>query len=477
MSSRALSLLQWAATLATCAIVATDAGGGLRGPESWRWARRVLSPSIPLLLSIALFAASVFLSRRIRRWEIGISPSQRAWFLALAAAAFLVFAQMVALTAAEPGGLTNLARRVLDPSFTSYDTIARGVEDPFEFLRDYHRVQDRFPVHGPSQPPGRVLFFWCSNRIAHGSPESEARHSALLLMLAGSLGVFPLAAIAGGRARPQAVAGAVLLFSCVPGILLFTPQTDHLIVLLTLCSAALLVESLRRENASRAIVLALCGGFCTGAAMFVSFTSLAAMGAWALAMAAGGVLAGRARRLMRSGVAALAGFLAAAAIPTALGMNWLEVFRECMAGAHRIQVLILGRQYSTWVGWNLVDYALFLGPALTIAAAAHAIEEARALRSNVDASGDAGATVFPESVRGAGAIWLPFSCAMFAALVALDLSGTILGETGRIWMFLMPLAVLGASATGRPSERHLVSLALAQFLLVLTLRMTLNVPG
>jgi hypothetical protein len=75
------------------------------------------------------------------------------------------------------------------------------------------------------------------------------------------------------------------------------------------------------------------------------------------------------------------------------------------------------------------------------------------------------------------AAWFPWAGAMFAVLFVLDLSGKILGETGRIWMFLMPLAVLAAAVSPRRSERMLVSLAIAQFLLLLTLRMTLNVPG
>jgi hypothetical protein len=436
----------------------------------------VLTPSAPLVLSIAIFAATVLLARLIRRWESpSLSPpSRRAWILALAVAASLVFAQMLALTAAEPGGLSNLSRRVLDPSFTSYDTIAREVDHPLEFLRDYHRLQDRFPVHGPSQPPGRVLFFWGVNRTAPGSPESEARFSALLLMLAGSLCVFPLATIAGGRIQSRAAARAVLLFSCVPSIVLFTPQTDHLILLLTLCTPALLLESLRRESVARSAVYALAAGFAAGAAMFVSFTSLAALGAWGLAIGVGAASQGRTARLLRNGIVAMAGFVAVAAIPAALGMNWPEVFRECMTGAHRIQVLILGRQYSTWVGWNLVDYTLFLGPALAIAAAARAVEEARLLRSKRQSAAlptDAAASFeLP-------AAWFPWACAMFAVLLLLDLSGKILGEAGRIWMFLMPLAVLAPAVSPRLSTRTLVGLAIAQFLLVLTLRMTLNVPG
>jgi len=235
--------------------------------------------------------------------------------------------------------------------------------------------------------------------------------------------------------------------------------------LLSLCFAALIIASLRREG-WHAILLAAAGGFCAGAAMFVSFTSIVAVGAWGLAIAlgVGREPSGHARRIA---AAAFAGFVAALAIPAALGMNWLEVFHECMAGAHRIQVLILGRQYSTWVAWNLVDYALFLGPALAIAVAAAAFDEARVLTSRNEIA----ALLFENRAS------FPFALAMFVVLLLLDLSGKILGETGRIWMFLMPLAVLGVAVPHRLAQRYLVTLAIAQFLFLLTLRMTWNVPG
>jgi len=76
------------------------------------------------------------------------------------------------------------------------------------------------------------------------------------------------------------------------------------------------------------------------------------------------------------------------------------------------------------------------------------------------------------------ALEVPFGLALAVALLALDLSGKILGETGRIWLFLMPFAALAAaSARGGLPFRSAVVLAAAQLPVLLAMRAVLNVPG
>jgi hypothetical protein len=151
--------------------------------------------------------------------------------------------------------------------------------------------------------------------------------------------------------------------------------------------------------------------------------------------------------------AALAGTATVMSTVAWLGMDWAAVFRECMTAARRVQVEVHGRSHATWVTWNLWDFALFLGWPLAVAWLARVRGEWR------DAS-----------------LEIPFATALIVAVAALDLSGAILGETGRIWMFLMPLAV-GAAATGARSPRAWLPLATAQLSIVLAMRIFLDVPG
>jgi len=278
--------------------------------------------------------------------------------------------------------------------------------------------------------------------------------------------------LAGGRCEPGAVAAAVLLFGTVPSYLLFTPLTDPLILLLTLTAAALSVESMRYATRPWAFAATFGGGLAAGAAVFVSFTSLAALVAWAVA---GIGMAALARRrgdpFPRPGriavlfAASLAGFVVVPALVALAGMDWIAVFRECTRHAEVVQRQVHGRGTWPWILWNPVDFALFLGPPLAVAWIARTVGEVRALRADGR-----------EPDRRP--LEVPFGVALAVALLALDLSGKILGETGRIWLFLMPFAALAAAtARGGLPFRSTIVLALAQLPVLLAMRGTLNVPG
>lgn len=474
-------------------LLALDLPPALRGPESWQWGRRPLESFAGLAIVAIVFGLLALTSVAIRRtW--GGAPN-RARVPLLAAAVVLVLAEMVALTAIEPGGLSNLPRRVMDPAFTSYHTIAGRVDDVGGFLRDYPRLQRGFPVHGPSQPPGRVLFFRAANRWAGEPGRTEALLSlgerlggvpagppgttdaeragalaaAWLLLALGALALVPLVVLVGGRCNPDGVASAVLLYGSVPSLMLFTPQTDHLLLLVVMSAAAFLVEAMRHASRPQAPAFAAVAGLLAGGALFVSLTAAAALLPWALALGGmWGVAARRGIPMPRPGrisvlaTAAVLGFGVALAVPAAAGMDWPAVARECFAAAHRVQVLVHGRDYATWVRWNLWDFALFLGPPLVLAWLAALPSEFRALRD-----------------RTTNALEIPFGLAALVTVAALDLSGSILGETGRIWMFLMPPALAAAAGvTGAPRRAvPVMPIAVGQLAVLLALRGFVNVPG
>jgi hypothetical protein len=309
----------------------------------------------------------------------------------------------------------------------------------------------------PAGPPGTT-----------DGQRAGAFAAAWLLVAIGALCLVPLVSIVGGRSDPAAVAATVLLAGCLPGYLLFTPQTDHLVLLLSLTAAALLVEAMRFASRWWAAAFAFGAGLAAGAGVLFSLTTLAALLGWGLAFAGMVAFAVRRnvpmptpRKAVLSTLAGVAGLAVVPAAAAAAGLDWPAVVRECLAGAHRVQVLVHGRDFATWVRWNLWDFALFLGPPLALVALARAGEEVAAFRARTPTS--------PE---------IPFAAALLAAVIVLDLSGTILGETGRIWMFLMPLGV--AAAASHLASRPLTSalpLAAGQFLVLLALRAFVDVPG
>lgn len=505
-------LMRWreraaiAAAVVTATLLAWNVWPGIRGPENWRWGYRPLESFVGLLPLLAVFAAQVGVAARIRAvWAAGRNRVRLPW---LGAAVALVFAQMLLLTAAEPGGLANLPRRVIDPAFTSYHTIARRADDVRTFLERYPHIQASFPVHGPSQPPGRVLFFRAVNDWAGATPERTERLLAFgeslggvprgpagttdgdragavaagfLLLAIGSLCLVPMVLVVGGRCHGPAAGASVLLLSLVPSYLLFTPQTDHILLLLTMTAAALLLEAMRYATRPTAPLLAMAAGAAAGLCVFFSFTTLAALGAWAVGLAGmvtfavrRGAPLPRGRFVLRLAAAGAAGFALPIVILGLMGLDWMAVFRECLAAAERVQKLGHGRRYATWVWWNLWDFALFLGFPLTIVWLGRVRDEIVEWRAAPRLLEDrrTGALREPDVLEA------PFALALLGALLALDVSGRILGETGRIWMFLMPMAVAAAALSyGRRPMARILPLAFAQFLVLLALRGWVNVPG
>jgi hypothetical protein len=475
-------------------VLAADLWPGLRGPSNWRWPRRPVESVAPLFGCAAVFCVQLLVAFRIRRVRADCGFLVRTALLATATV--LVFAQMVLFIATQRNGLANIPKVVLSNQATSYHTIAGEVTDVRDFIRRYHLIQDQMIGHGRSHPPGRVLFFWQVNQWVASPERAEAvlrlgenigsvppkrrgvadslRAGALvagfLLMGLGSLCLVPLATLLGGRGNAGAAGAGLLLMGIVPSYLIFNPMSDHLVLLISLSAGALIIEALRRADRPSAPVLAFSGGLISGLGAFVSFTTLAAVGAWG--MVAVGMIVVAARRsepivtprratlLMGAGIA---GLFVVPALTAGVGMNWPAVFERCMWHANQTQTVHARRIYSTWVGWNLVDFTLFVGPPIAIVMLARARVELSALKTGRIAH------------RGRP-LELPVALAFLVAITILDLSGVIMGEVGRVWLFFTPFVVAAAAKhLSECSNRALLSVAVAQFSVVLTMRAFLRV--
>jgi hypothetical protein len=105
--------------------------------------------------------------------------------------------------------------------------------------------------------------------------------------------------------------------------------------------------------------------------------------------------------------------------------------RESLAGAltalriHR-EAYTSVRSYALWLGFNLLDLAVFLGVPLAVLGLDQAIGALRAVFGGRTEAADR------------------FTSAMTLGLGTLWLSGTTRGEVGRIWLPLMPLLLVAA---------------------------------
>jgi hypothetical protein len=429
-------------TVLAVAAVLLDATPFLRGPApyppEWRWDLRADPTSGRWLAVLATGAALVALAALPSGWGARRSAA------ALAAVVVAGVLFPLALAGLEPAGVARtLMDRALSRTATSYLTVAASdaARDPAAFLD--HQAERRAEArvgakHAATHPPGPVLFYRGLIGIFEGAPaaatallsiagidpaggrrpasvRAAALSGPLIILLLCAATAWPLASIAraGGLDAPRAVRVAAL-WSLLPGPALMTPHFDQLLALPVTAAAALLMAACDGHRRT-----ALAAGLCAGLALQISygaavFLALAGMAAFALT--------GGGERLRR--YASPAAWAAAAAafvivLPMAWGHDPVAAARSGLA-LHR-ETYTAPRSYVTWLLFNPMDLALFVGIPVV------AVGIVRILRI------------------GHG----PFDrmrTTLNAGIALLLLSGTVRGELGRIAIPLMPLVLLAAVA-------------------------------
>jgi hypothetical protein len=138
----------------------------------------------------------------------------------------------------------------------------------------------------------------------------------------------------------------------------------------------------------------------------------------------------------------LAGLGSGTAVPWLLlwGLGGFDLPRVLrIAGEVHLGGITAYRPYEPWLVFNLVEFLQFVGlplvvaSLLTLAGGRHALNR--------------------------------YSLLFWGSVLALDLSGTARAEVGRLWLFLVPLALLGiyqATGRGQFQARHVAALLATQ---------------
>ena len=433
--------------------VVLDVPPEIRGPApyppEWQWSRRTGAWN-DRLVPVAL-AAAVLLTLLAASGSAWARRNGRAASRTLLAAGTLTgWGFSLALLGLEPAGaLATVAARVMSRSYTSYYAVAISdvAKDPGAFVARYPELLSSFQgwaSHAATHPPGPVLFYRGLMALCERAPgltsallaaqghdptnavrpphtrasKAAALLGGLLLMLAGAAAAWPIASLAGWLAAdPLAGARAGLLWVLMPGPVLFVPQFDQALTLLVAGVAALLAGAAADR---RPWLRAAAAGLLGGVAVYVSYGAAPMILIAGLAALAAGVYD---RSSLRRTVAV--GAVAAVALITTPVLD-----RESMAAARTALSIHRGytsiRSYPLWLGFNLLDLAVFLGIPLAVLWIDQATGSLRAL---LEGRAEGTDRFTAATSLGLGALWL---------------SGTTRGEVGRIWLPLMPLLLVAA---------------------------------
>ena len=433
-----------AVTLTWSLLLIADTVPALRGPLEWRWPYEWVSDLGRVVTSGLAFVVYLAVAFLLVRRAGTRSDNQRHYW----AGAVVVWAligtpliQVAIIYLRHPNVLRELFDRTVSLHSGGYFSAVVEVEDINEYLRHFPALMPDFPIHPKRHPPGIPLMFWLARQTFALVPDL-ARQIALPLrgfqcdnmwlqylndpQVASAWASMALPGLAGLTVLPLYRLGryvldqklaliAVVMYPLTLSVGLFATMWDQFIPLFTTLGLLWFVRGLEE----RRLTLILAAGLAISLGTFFNLgviIGLAILGLYGLFWHAVHRPLDL-KRLALEGITFAAGLAGVWVIYWLFwGITVLDVWRVAMS-FH----LKMDRSYWLWVFYHLYDFLIFLGiPLIWLLA----VELWRALR---DHSGKP--------------IHL-LSLAFVLGLLVIDLSGTSRGEVARVWLFLIPWALL-----------------------------------
>jgi hypothetical protein len=202
------------------------------------------------------------------------------------------------------------------------------------------------------------------------------------------------------------------------------PQFDLLLGFLTGVTAMLLAWSVLHAGGRSGVLLAVAAGLSGGLAMFLSYGA-------PVFLALGGLIAAAIGSRRTWTLLLIAALVAGAG--NAVPILWGHEPLAALARAVELhwEPVTARRSYATWLGYNLWDFGLFLGPPIVVLAMfrlADLIAWFRRGRPGEEPPG------------------LRVQLALLTGLLLFDLSGLVRGEVGRLWIPIMHVYLVGTFA-------------------------------
>ncbi|GAB4430975.1 MAG: hypothetical protein Kow00106_25380 [Anaerolineae bacterium] len=480
--SRGLLILLLSSALLALAL-ALDASPWLRGGYGWRWPYEPAPSGRALLLSgaLALYLAGAWvLLRRSRR-------AAPALLWGMVGAAIL---PLLVIALRHDDIVYELFVRTASPMTTGPHMAAATIDWQGNAWHDWPAVMqdlhERGNRHAALSPPGLPLWnravtlalerippvtdvlhrallpYQCHNfnLLGYTSAEWASAWFGMLMPLWAALTVFPLYWVAVWLLDTVRARQVVLWWALVPAVIMFAPSWNTIYPLLSLVSFGLLLSGLaqgptRVWGAARLIAAGIVCGLLTFANLS-TVPLLGLPGFYTLFYA-----------LVRQGRPGLRQALITGLwVGSGLALPWLVYSLstgQTPWGITRAAMelhLDLEREYLPWVFLHLWEWMLLSGLALILLWLVAGIR--------------------PMRTAGDSAL---LALALIATLLVVDLSGLARGETGRVWLFFTPFALIAAGdglrrlAPQNSDQPAWLVVSVAQALLTLALATHWNVIG
>lgn len=447
MKNRTFIWFVTAATLLFCLAIGVDLSPYLRGPSyyppEWRWEywfENTLGRIYAPLLVIGAIAI-------VYRWvEKKKTITRTSLVLFFAATILLFFCLQFAVLYFSRSGIGVVIHRIINPELNGYFTAALTITSLPEFLRNYNTLMLDFVYHAKAHPPGAILFFyyidqlmqffpalgnWAMQQVPSrpdvladwqplvASQKATVFASALIIPLLSGFSMIPLFFTAKLLYGVKTALRSVFVLAVIPSLLFFIPINDAFLHVFTITAFCFFVYGLRNNSP-----LLLVGA---GATIFLGvFFNLSLLPVLVLFFAyfllhEYTLLKKQFVTFFKKGLYFLLGlFFPFLLLFVVFQFNFIMMTATIMKYVPDVHT----RSYLIWIVYNLYDFFIFAGiPVLIV--------YFMAIKNMVG-------IVIKKSVKHADLLLIAFTL----MIVIVNFSGSVRGETGRIWIPYIPFLVL-----------------------------------
>lgn len=346
-------------------------------------------------------------------------------------------------------GIGVLLHRIINPELNGYFTAALSIQNIGNFLHDYNDLVLTFVYHAGSHPPGAILFFYgieqgirlfsmlidITNTITSSHADvrtiwnglapiekATAMVASLLVPFISSFALVPLYYSADALYGQKIALRASFLYVFIPSLVFFIPINDALLPIFSITAFYLMVRGFAKNNNLLF--------FLSGAVLFAGVFSNLSLLPLLIFFLVFFLLQMYQKRLLWTKAFFITGLLFTSGffLPPLLlflffQFNFVEMSFIIMKHVPHVHT----RSYVLWIFYNLYDFLIFAGIPI--------------------------AYVFFFAIKD-GFVGLKkkildkdnyILVAFVIMLLILNFSGSVRGETGRIWSVYMPFMVLIAS--------------------------------
>ncbi len=434
-----------AVTLAWSLLLVADTVPALRGPSEWRWPYELASDPGRIATSglalVVYLVVAFWLLKEAAAHRVDDQRSRWAWTVIVWALIGTPLIQVAVIYLRHPDILRELFDRTVSLHSGGYFSAVVEVEDVSEYLRHFPALMPDFPIHPKRHPPGIPLMFWLTRQIfalvPHlarrvalplrgfqcdnmwlqylSDPQVASAWASMALPGLAGLIVLPFYRLSRYVVNQKLALVAVVLYPLIPSVGLFATMWDQFILLFTTLGLLWFIRGLEE----RRLTLLLVSGMAVSLGSFFSLgvvVGLAILGLYGLFWH----IFHRPFDLKRIALEGTAFATGLASIWVVYWLFWgvtvLDIWQVAMS-FH----LKMDRSYWSWLFHHLYDFLIFLGIPLVYLLA---VGLWRALRDR--------------SRKPIHILTLAFAL----GLLVIDLSGTSRGEVARVWLFLVPWALL-----------------------------------